>query len=327
MIRRVAAIVLVALALVSHAARAQVAPAAAADRAMPAVQVRASVDRTAIWVGDRVIYLVDIVCRPGVEILLDDVAKEKLRVSGLDIVGSDETTTTDASDRTTYRLRYVLATYRLDAASLSIEPLSVRYYERRPGQRLQDVAPAGEAAIPGATVAFRSTLPDQPTYALRDGRAPAARPWFAARGGSIGLGLAVVSLAPAAFLAAALLGRRTRTAGRRSARRTRMDQRTTLEQLRALDVSTADDRRRAYDEISAVVRQHLAEAAGVPGPSLTAAEIDAALARSGSRLPREAVVTLLAACDNARYGPVQALPSAEACRDGLAAAGQLLAGR
>ena len=321
MIRRVVPLVLAALALASHAARAQVAPAA------PAVQVRASVDRTAIWVGDRITYLVEIVCRPGVEILLDDVAKEKLRVNGLDVVGSDETTTTDASDRTTYRLRYLLATYRLDAASLSIEPLSVRYYERRPGQRLQDVAPAGEVTVPGATVAFRSTLPDQPTYALRDGRASTPRRGLAARAGSIGLAIVVMALAPAAFLAAALLRRRAPTSGRRSARRTRTDQRTTLERLRALDVTTPDDRRRAYDAISAAVREHLAEASGVPGPSLTAAEIDAALARSGSRLPREAVAALLATCDNARYGPVLALPSAEACRDGLAAAEQLIAGR
>ena len=128
------------------------------------VQVRASVDRTAIWVGDRVTYTVDIICARGVEILLDDLAKEKLRVNGLDIVSSDSTTTTDASERTTYRLRYVLTTYRVDVPSLSIEPMSARYYERRPGQRLQDIAPAGEVQVPGAVIAFRSTLPDQPAY-------------------------------------------------------------------------------------------------------------------------------------------------------------------
>ena len=39
------------------------------------VQVRASVDRTAIWVGDRVTYAIDIVCGRGVEILLDDLRR------------------------------------------------------------------------------------------------------------------------------------------------------------------------------------------------------------------------------------------------------------
>ena len=60
----------------------------------------------------------------------------------------------------------MLTTYRVDMPALSIEPISVRYYARRPGQRLQDIAPAGEVVVPGATVSFRSTLPDaQPSLA------------------------------------------------------------------------------------------------------------------------------------------------------------------
>ena len=303
--------------------------------APPAVQVRTSVDRTAIWVGDRVAYSVDIVCSKGVEILLDDLAKEKLRVNGLEIVSSDSTMTTDATERTTYRLRYVLTTYRVDTPSLSIEPLSARYYERRPGQRLQDIAPAGEVQVRGAAIAFRSTLPDQPSYELRDGRAPARRnPWFA-RAGSIGLALVVVSLAPAAFVALAFVRRRTRSTGRRSARQARLDHRATLERLRSLDVTTEEDRRRAYDEISAAVRQHLAATSGVPATGLTAAEVGAALeARGGpstglraGRVSRESVTSLLASSDQARYGPPVSLPSAQACRDALAEAEHVLASR
>ena len=290
-------------------------------------RVRASVDRTAVWSGDRITYAIDIVCPRGVEMLLDDLAKEKLRVNGLDVVSSDTMTTTDASERTTYRFRYVLTTYRVDVPSLSIEPLSARYYERRPGQRLQDIAPAGEVQIPGAAIAFRSTLPDQPTYELRDGHAPAPRQGGLARTDSIGLALVVVSLAPAAFVAVALLRRQTRKAGRRSARQARLDHRATLERLRSLDVTTEDDRRRAYDEISAAVREHVAATAGVPAPSLTATEIDAALETAGGRVPRESVTTLLVSCDEARYGPAHALPSSQVCRDALAAAEQVLGGR
>jgi hypothetical protein len=313
-------------AAAAPAARAS-APSGAEALAKAAVQVRASVDRTAIWTGDRVTYAVDIVCARGVEILLDDLAKEKLRVNGLDVVSSDTTTTTDASERITYRLRYVLATYRVDTPSLSIEPLSARYYERRPGQRLQDIAPAGEVQIPGAVIAFRSTLPDQPAYDLRDGRAPVSRQPVLSRAASIGVALLVVSLAPAVFVAFALLRRRTRKTGRRSARQSRMDKQATLERLRSLDVTTEEERRRAYDEISSAVRQHLASVTGVPAPSLTAAEVGAALETSRARASRESVTALLAACDDARYGPPLALPSAQACRDALAAAEQLLAGR
>ena len=131
MIRRLPlrAAVLAAVVLTGHAADAQTrqpqtkpaprnppasAPAPAPPASPASVQVNASVDRTAIWVGDRVTYAIDIVCARGVEILLDDLAKEKLRLNGLDVVSSDSTTTTDASERTTYRLRYGLSTYRVD---------------------------------------------------------------------------------------------------------------------------------------------------------------------------------------------------------------------
>ena len=302
-------------------------PLAAEASAQAPVQVRTSLDRTAIWVGDRVTFTIDIVCRRGVEILLDDLAKEKLRVNGLDIVSSDSATTTDASERITYRLRYVLSAYRVDVPSLSIEPLSARYYERRPGQRLQDIAPAGEVRVPGAVIAFRSTLPEQPSYELRDGRVPQPRREWFARAESIGLALVVVSLAPAVFVGLALLRRRTRKTGRRSARQARQDHRARIERLQSLDVTTEEDRRRAYDEISTAVRQHLAATAGVPAPGLTAAEVDAALELAGSRVSRESVTALLTSCDAARYGPPQTLPSAEACRDALASAEQVLGGR
>jgi len=135
--------------------------------AAPQVQARSTVDRTAIWVADRLTYTIDIVCDRGIDILLDDLAKEKLRVNGLEVLSSDSSATTDAGEKTTHHLRYVMTTYRVDSPAVSIEPISVRYYTRRPGQRLQDMAPAGEVTVPGAVVAFRSTLPDsQPMYAL-----------------------------------------------------------------------------------------------------------------------------------------------------------------
>jgi hypothetical protein len=300
-------------------------PAGAAD---PPVRATSMVDRTAAWVADRVTFTVDIVCDRGVEILLDDLAKEKLRVNGLEIVGSDSSATTDAAERTTHRLRYVLTTYRVDLPAVSIEPISVRYYARRPGQRLQDMAPAGEVVVPGAVVAYRSTLPDtQPAAGLRDRREAATRQAFFVRAQSVGLALVVVSLAPAVVMGAAAVRRRTaRRPGRRSVREIKKEKRDTLERLRSLEVGTEEERRRAYDEISAAVRQHVATTAHIAAPSLTAAEVDAALDGSRARVPRESVIALLAACDTARYGPPQALPSVQACREALATAEEVLEG-
>jgi len=306
------------------------APAGAqAPAAVPAPRVRASVDRTAMWIADRVVYTVEIDCAPGVDILVDDVAREKLRVNGLDVISSDTSVTTDASDRRAHHLRYVLTTYHVDNPSPSIEPMSVRYYARRPGERLQDVAPAGDVQVPGAMLAFRSTLPEsQVDLAVRDDRPAPPRAAVFARASQIGLALVVVALAPAAAVVAATA--RRRTAGkpaRRSARQARQDQRATVERLRALDVSTPEDRRHACDEIGAAVRAYVASHTHVPATALTPGEIDAALAGQRSRIPREAVVSLLTSCDEARYRPAQSLMSAEACRDAIAAAEQLLAGR
>lgn len=314
------------------------AGAQAATRVEPP-RVVSSVDRTAMWIADRVVFNVEIACAPGVDILLDDVAKEKLRTNGLEVISSDTSVTTDASDRTTHRLRYVLTTYRVDTPSPSIEAMSVRYYARRPGERLQDLAPAGDVRVPGALIAFRSTLPDNQTdFALRDGRPAPPRHTMFARTAQFGLALVVLSLAPAATVALATA--RRRTAGkpaRRSARQAKQDQRATLERLRSLDLTTAEDRRRACEEIAAAVRGHIASHTHLPAAALTPDEIDTALAafdsqRSlrpgrGGRLPRETLVSLLAVVDEARYRPASAPLSAEACRDALASAEQVLAGR
>ena len=300
-----------------------------AAAAAPPVQVRASVDRTAIWVADRLAYTIDIVCDRGTDILLDDLVKEKLRLNGLEVLSSDSTATTDANERTTHHLRYVLTTYRVDSPVVSVEPIAVRYYARRPGQRLQDMAPAGEVTVPGVVVAFRSTLPDnQPLYTLRDGRTSEARNPFFVRAQSIGLALVVVSLAPALFIAGAAVRRRTvAKPGRRSARQVRKEKQDRLERLRSLDVETEADRRHAYDEISAAVREHVAAASGVPAQSLTAAELDAALEGTRGRVSRETVAPLLASSDAARYAPPASVPTVQECREALGAAEQVLTAR
>jgi hypothetical protein len=207
--------------------------------------------------------------------------------------------------------------------------MSVRYYARRPGERLQDVAPAGDVRIPGAMLALRSTLPEnQGDLAIRDARTAPPRRAFFSRASQIGLALVILSLAPAAALMVSAV--RRRTAGkpvRRSARRAKQDQRSTLERLRALDVSAPEDRRRACEEIGAAVRGYVASHAHVPATALTPAEIDAALQSRGGRIPRETVVSLLATVDEARYRPASAPLSADECRDAIASAEQVLAGR
>jgi hypothetical protein len=294
------------------------APAAFAQQPAQAPVVHASIDRTAVWVADRVNYAVEIVCPKGVDILSDDVAKEKLKTTGLDVVGMNATATTAADESTTHRIVYALTTYHVDTPDLRIDTLAVRYFVKRPGQRLQDEAPAGDFQIPAVSIAFRSTLSNDPsTAALRDGVRPRPRrPAFAAAG-AIGVALMLISIAPLAFVAVAALGRRRPRRQGRSVRQMRQEERLTMETLQTTDVSTLDGRRRAYDGIDAVVRAHLRDAFAVPGPSLTPAEVPARLDGRKLRVPSEQIAALLSECEHARYAPPGTMPSADACREAI----------
>ena len=231
--------------------------------------------------------------RRGVDILLDDLAKEKLRLNGLDVVSSDSTTTTDASERTTYRLRYVLSDLprrRAVAVDRAAVGALLRAAARASGCRTSR-RPA-RCRFPAPSIAFRSTLPEtSPTYGLRDGRAPAPRQAVLAR--------AVVDRSGAGrhFARACrcssrspLLRRRTpaRPAAAPRGRR-RMDQQ---RDARAPALARGHDRSRTADAPTTRSAPPSASISrrrtGVPAPSLTAAEVDArARRRAAGRVPRE----------------------------------------
>lgn len=285
------------------------------------VSVRAFVDRTAAFVGDRVTYTVELTCKRGVDILADDLSRDKLKLEGLDVLGSDTSRDSGRDETTTYQFRYYLTTYRVDVPALTIAPLTVRYYVRRPGQRIEDTSPTGEVHVPATSIAFRSLLPDdQDVVAIRDDRPAVPRRLRFALLQPIGLGLVIVSIVPA-LLAAAAVVRRRRAHGeksrRRLARTVRHDERGSLEAVRSIDVSTLEGRREVFTRLNTLVREHLRDVCGVAGLSLTPAEIAPAVSSHGAGVPIELVTSVLATCDRARYAPAHAAPSADACRQAI----------
>lgn len=313
--------------LVIWSVAALCAPGAAAQTAS-APLVRTSLDRTAVWIADRVTFRVDVICARNIDILEDDLSKDKLKLDGLDLVGSESSRSTDAEETTTHTFTYVLTSYRVDTPALKIGALPVRYYVKRPGQRLQDEAPAGTVLIPAAVIAFRSTLPDnQDDYALRDRRPPMARAAVFAMAQPVGLGLVIASIVPAAIWGVAFVAARRKPGVKRSVRQVRHEERASLEAVRSMNMDTPSGRRDAFTQINAVVRDHLRDVGGIPGPSLTPGEIAPALSEKGARVPAETVASLLAACETARYAPLDAMPSADACREALDQAEALLAAR
>jgi hypothetical protein len=280
------------------------------------VTVRTSLDRTAIWVADRVTYTVEVTCKRGVDVLGDDLSRDKLKTEGLEVIGGGTARRSGADNTTVYQFHYVLTTYRTDVPTLTIAPLRVRYAVTRAGQRLEDAAPAGEVQVPGAAIAFRSVLPDdQDLSGIRSEKPPHARPmWFAALQ-PIGIGLIILSVVPALLAIAALVRRTRRPRVRRSARAARHQERASLEAVRQREVDTVEGRREVFSELDALVREHLREVCGLPGASLTPHEVPFALATKPTRVPAELVASVLATCELARYAPPGLMPSAEACRD------------
>jgi hypothetical protein len=315
----------------AHRAAVPKPPADAAPPAPPAspdVHVRTSLDRTAVWVADPVTYSVTFTCAPGIDVLDDDMSREKLKLDGLDVTGTEAARDAGPGGTTIRTFRYHLTTYHVDQRALKIAPMSARYFRKRPGQGVENAAPAGEVQVPGAVIAFRSTLPeDQDNYPLRDGRAAGVRSRLTAAAQPVGTGLVIVSIVPALFWVVAAVRVRRPKQARRSARQVQQEERTTLDAVRAIDVTNPEGRREAYTKIDALVREHLLEVCGVPGPSLTAAEVEPALAGRPMRVPVETVTALLAACETARYAPPAALPPPDACRDAIEQAAQVLAAR
>jgi len=289
------------------------------------VAVRTFVDRPAAFVGDRVTYTIEVTCKRGMDVLIDDLSRDRLALEGLDIVGSDVTQEAGPGESTVYRLRYYATTYRVDVPALKITPPAVRYYVKRAGQRPDGAAPSGEVRVPGLSIPFRSLLPDDSDeVGLRDDRPATARPAAFVMLRSAGIGLVIVSIVPVLFAAAEIIRRRPASGPRRSTRSVRHEERASLDAVRAIDLTTIDGRREAYTRLDTLVREHLRHACGVPGPSLTSSEIVPALAGRSGRVPIELASAVLTACELARYGPPHHGPSADACREAIEQAEQVI---
>jgi len=278
------------------------------------VAVKSSLDRSAIWVGDRFSFIVDVDCSNGTDILTDDLSRDRLQVDELGILGVDQTREEQANGHTVYRFTYHLTTYSFEPAAKRIGEMRLRYYVRRPGQRPEDIAPAGEVLVPQAMVFVRSMLPDDPSFAKYRNERP-AMPRMAAFAmmQRIGIGLVIVSIVPAALWIVAIVGRVRQRRPRLSARKLRHDERASLDELRALDVEAEAGRKEVFDRLAALLRKHVVGTWGVSAEGLTVDEITSALSAFGKAEASAEATSFLGTCDRARYGKPEDLPSRSEC--------------
>jgi hypothetical protein len=292
---------MLALSVASTAAQNRTSP----KNSPPPVEVHTSVSHTAVWVGDRVTYSIELRCAPQVDIVTEDLATERLKVDGLEI--RDVAIDRDASEagRLTYRVSYSLVTFNLEAPALKVGEIPVRYSIRRPGQRPEDPAPpSGEVRIPALTLALRSTLPDTEVPAqVRDGRPLQPLPRRVALARPLGIGLLVVAAAPVGLLFFNLALRVSRMRSQGPKRVTRRERRASFEEIKALDVASPSAQREAYAKLDALIRDHARQTSGIPAAALTPSELPGAVARPERIQQLEQIQTLLTECERAKYAP------------------------
>lgn len=290
------------------------------------IDVRTSVDRTALWVGTVATYTVTLICRAGVDVLQEDLGGDKLPLTGLQVAGQNVNRSVLSDGRIRYDVAYQLKTFEPGEETVSVGDWVVRYVAGAPAAGAS--APAQELRIPGAALAWRSALPAAlNTLDVRDARTPVSVPawWQAAR--SAGLALLVVSAAAFGWiLVTRVAAGRPLTTTRRIGKESARDLRTTLSALRNASVANADERKLAYATLDAAVRRRAGDLAGLPGAALTPSEFQERLSAQPGALSAEELGRILNDCQRARYQPIDRLPGVQDFHGTLDAAEQLFAG-
>lgn len=273
-------------------------------RSAPPVQVQTWTSRTAVWVGDRVTYVIELRRAPNVDVFLDDLASERLRLEGLEILDTATERDTSLADRVVDRVRYTLVTYNAEAAALTVAAIPVRYAIRGAGQTSGDALPAGEITVAPLKLGLRSTIAASgEAVEIRDQRAMRPLPRRLRLATPVGWTLVGLSITPVLLWAGQLVRRARRARKRRPARPPLRQRRAALEEIKEAPVSTPPDRRDAYARLDVWIRDHLQLKGGAPAAALTPAEIAHVLSDAKPAAWVREIEQVLMECELAKYAP------------------------
>lgn len=309
----VAVLLLVPSPATAQRKRAPAPPLAPGPAPPPDIRVRSELSQTAAWVGDPLQFVVEIDTAPGVEVVAEDLAPEKLIVEGLELGTASSTVVLRADGWQTVRHAYRVTAWDTTPPR-RIGELTLRFRRPVTTATASGAAEASDIKVPGATLAVRSTLPDGGSAdGVRDRLAALPSPAWLGWLRPLGLGFIALGIAPVVLRVATRVRRPRIARPHASSRSLQARIEAMFEALRIVDTSTVDGRRRACDRIDADVRAYLQQAEALPATALTADELRPRLAAS-TRVQADAVCDILAACEHARYGPDDRLPAADALR-------------
>ncbi|HKE27263.1 MAG TPA: hypothetical protein VKB88_33140 [Bryobacteraceae bacterium] len=264
-------------------------------QAAPSLAVKAHVDRTAIYPGDRLEYTVTVEHPPSVEFIADHLSRDQLALDPFEILDIDA-----KNSGPSFQVTLHLRTFQTGDSVISIPSFTLFYFER--GAASKDNAAAETLPVPAFSVGLHSTIAD-PNAPIRDSKpvlAIAQREWLLpATVGICGL------LASAAYLLWAG-ARWLRSASRKDGAAREIHRRSfaeSLDEIRHSRVDSPENAEEFYRKAADLLR---GIAAGTPGEGawLTPREAEAALrAAGGAERHSRTAGDLLEECDRVRYAP------------------------
>jgi hypothetical protein len=283
----------------------------------PGILISNYVNKTALFPGDHITYIIEVICDSDVDILPEDLADNELILNGLELLSSNVEKESFGIG-TRYTFSYTLTSYASNAAPLGIDQLSVRYYFKRPGQRIEDVATVGEVIIPPVTLVLSSTLPGVlENLQLRDMQMPAATSTSLNWIGTIGILLILVSMFPVGSAAYAYMQKRKLDNQAEQARESVTVTTNVFNELRAIETSDNSNRRQAFQQLETIIREFIGQTTGQNPNALTASDLAQHNTLSNSDFPVQGLVDVLCHCEYARYGTNKNLPGEEEFNQGV----------
>ncbi len=276
------------------------AAAPAATKVSP-IAITTQVDKTAIWVGDELLYTIRAIHDQNIELVLDNFKKELLPLAPF-VVQSIEIRQRDyTGNKKLAEMALLLRAFETGKSELTIPALPLYYFIHEPGLSKKE-SPVTTVMAPAVTVGLRSVLvPNR--LAPREMKSTASpRPEWA--WAAIALGLAgILWLLGRALRWAWQKLHRHETVKRLTRRGRKRIAKRSLTRLRADTKAAGDDARRWSGAIAGVLREFVEQMLQTPAVGLTAQEAEAALVQSGIDAPLSAEFkAALTQCDELRYG-------------------------
>jgi len=265
------------------------------------IAVSTHVDKTAVWVGDRLRYTVRVLHDPEIEFVLDNLTKENVNLKPFVVRDISVRQSTFGANKKIMEITFLVTAYETGQAELRIPSFPLYFFTRVPGvQRSQETA-AESIPVPLTKIGLRSTLTADNVRPResKDFWQFSSQRWMF----SLALGLAGM-----AFLGVRAANRFWAWSHKENPRRRRIPRRARhrmlqdfIRKAQSNGTESAEEQVQFYKELSRFLREYLGELLETDAGSLTPDEIETFLKERGRDGLSAPVKTILERCEQVLY--------------------------